>query len=63
MLTLKELTKAAADKEWKKLEKLLAWQLASVFATSMDICHLQHAALEPKYHEGQKAGSCSEVTL
>ena len=52
--------KAAADKEWDKLEKLKAWQMTGVkrakrevvleaqvhFATLLDICHLNNAELE-----------------
>ena len=58
--------KAAVGKEWKKLEKLPAWQLNKVkaqrakihFATLMDICHLKNAELEPNYlkHKGREPG-------
>ena len=48
--------KAAVDKEWEKLEKILAWDLTKArtkgakvrFASLMDICHLKNAELEPK---------------
>ena len=48
----------AADKEWKKLEKIPAWNLTKVkskkgakvqFASLMDICHLKNAELQAKH--------------
>ena len=55
--------KAAVDKEWEKLEKISAWNLARVideaktkgakvhFASLMDICHLKNAELEAKHQK------------
>ena len=59
--------KAAVDKEWKKVETILAWRLGKVkskkddileaqrdeLATLMDICHLKNAALEPQFQKCQ----------
>ena len=60
---------AVMDKEWKKLEKIQAWQLDKVksnmevmleaqrqknkvhFASSVDLCHLKNAELEPTFQK------------
>ena len=61
--------KAALDKEWKKLEKMPAWQLEKVkkefwkhkesrqvhFAAVMDICHAKSVELESQ-HQKNKGG-------
>ena len=53
--------KAAADKEWEKLEKISAWNLTKVrskkevideaIASLMDMCHLKNAELEAKHQK------------
>ena len=47
--------KAAADKEWEKLEKIPAWDLTKVRskkeASLMDLCHLKNAELEAKHQK------------
>ena len=58
--------KAAVDKEWEKLEKILAWNLTKVkevideartkgvkvhFASLMGICHLKNSELEAKHQK------------
>ena len=56
---------AAMDKNWKKLETILAWQLEKStrhketkkkvhFATLMDICHLKIAEFFPQISEVQR---------
>ena len=57
--------KAAVEKEWERLEKIPAWNLAKIrskkevidearregFASSMDICQLKNAELETKHQK------------
>ena len=49
--------KAAVDKEWEKLEKILAWNLtkvrnkSEVIDEANDMCHLKNAELEAKHQK------------